>query len=227
MITAPASSIKTTSDTTTGALAQASQPGGALGKDQFLKLLIAQLQHQDPLNPMQGDQMATQLAQFSSLEQLQQINQTLSNQQSSSGTLVDAIQATAAINTIGHTVMTTGNQLQLGGTNGASSVTALVGGAGGAGTLHIYDQNGIEVGTRDLGAVNGGRQTFDIGSAGDKLAAGNYTYSIDVKDGAGNAVAVQTYMTGKVDGVSRGQSGLVLNVGPFTIPYSNVVQIFN
>ena len=52
-----------------------------MGKDQFLKLLIAQLQNQDPMNPMQGDQMASQLAQFSSLEQLQQINTTLTGQQ--------------------------------------------------------------------------------------------------------------------------------------------------
>jgi flagellar basal-body rod modification protein FlgD len=227
MISATAFSNATTSNAAAGAVAQAAQPGGALGKDQFLKLLIAQLQHQDPLNPMQGDQMATQLAQFSSLEQLQQINASLTAQQSASGALVDAIQATAVINTIGHTVVAAGNELQLGGANGATSVTALVGDAGGKGTLHIFDQNGHEVGTRELGVINGGRQTFDIGTAGDGLAAGTYTYSIDAKDGAGNAVTVQTYMTGKVDGVSRGPSGLVLNVGAFTIPYASVVQIFN
>ncbi len=55
-------------------------PGGAMGKDQFLKLLIAQMQNQDPMSPMQGDQMAAQLAQFSSLEQLTNIGNTLEAQ---------------------------------------------------------------------------------------------------------------------------------------------------
>jgi flagellar basal-body rod modification protein FlgD len=45
-------------------------PGGTMGKDAFLKLLVAQMKHQDPLNPMDGQQMAAQLAQFSSVEQL-------------------------------------------------------------------------------------------------------------------------------------------------------------
>ena len=46
-------------------------------KDQFLKLLVAQLQNQDPLNPMQGDAFVAQLATFSSLEQLVSINENI------------------------------------------------------------------------------------------------------------------------------------------------------
>jgi flagellar hook assembly protein FlgD len=49
----------------------------ALGKDEFLKLLVAQMKNQDPLNPMDGQQMAAQLAQFSSVEQLVTANDTL------------------------------------------------------------------------------------------------------------------------------------------------------
>ena len=45
-----------------------------LGKDDFMKLLVAQMQHQDPLNPSDSSQMAAQLAQFSSLEQLTNIS---------------------------------------------------------------------------------------------------------------------------------------------------------
>ena len=52
-------------------------PGGKLGKDEFLKLLVAQLTNQDPMNPADGQQMAAQLAQFSSVEQLQSANATL------------------------------------------------------------------------------------------------------------------------------------------------------
>jgi flagellar hook assembly protein FlgD len=49
----------------------------AMGKDQFLQLLVAQMKNQDPLNPANGQEMAAQLAQFSSVEQLQNANDTL------------------------------------------------------------------------------------------------------------------------------------------------------
>ncbi|HVX41872.1 MAG TPA: flagellar hook capping FlgD N-terminal domain-containing protein [Gemmatimonadaceae bacterium] len=209
------------------AAAQATAPGGALGKDQFLKMLIAQLQNQDPLNPMQGDQMATQLAQFSSLEQLQEINTTLSGQQTSQGALLGALQANAAMGMIGHTVIAQGDQLQLGGANAQSSVTVNLGSAGASGTLHIYDSTGREVGTRDVGALDAGKQTIDLGSAADGLPDGTYTYALDVKSSAGTAVDVTTYTTGKVDGVSTGANGLVLTAGGLTIPYANVTQILN
>ena len=178
------------------------------------------------MNPLQGDQMASELAQFSSLEQLQEINTTLGGQQASSGALLGAIQASAAISTIGHTVVATGNQVQIGGANGSSSVTANVGGSG-TGTLHVYNSAGVEVGSRSLGLVSAGKQDFALGDAAKDLPAGTYTYSIDVKDGSGNAVAVQTYMTGRVDGISSGQNGIVLNAGGLTIGYGSVVQILN
>ena len=227
MITSANSSTRNTAAAAAAATAQAAAPGGAMGKDQFMKLLIAQMQNQDPMNPMQGDQMAAQLAQFSSLEQLQQINETLTGQSTSQGALLGAIQSTSAISTIGHSVLAVGNQVQIGGTNGATSVTADLSGAGASATLHLFDANGKEVGSRDLGAVSGGRQTFDIGSASSGLADGNYTYSIDVKDAAGQPVAVQTYMRGRVDGVSTSPTGLVLNVGGLTVPYNSIVQVLN
>ena len=51
---------------------------GDMGKNEFLKLLVAQLRNQDPLAPSDGKEMAAQLAQFSSVEQLVSVNDTLS-----------------------------------------------------------------------------------------------------------------------------------------------------
>src|SRR4030042_1574536 len=73
MITALAAN---TGGATSAAGATASQ---AAPMDQFLKLLVTQLQHQDPLNPMEAREFATQLAQFSQLEQAFQTNQHLKN----------------------------------------------------------------------------------------------------------------------------------------------------
>jgi flagellar basal-body rod modification protein FlgD len=227
MITHMSSAAKSTaSAAATATSATANAPGGPMGKNQFLKLLIAQMQNQDPMNPMQGDQMAAQLAQFSSLEQLQQINESLSGQAAAQGSLLGAVQSNAAIGTIGHHVVAAGNSLELGGSQGATTVTADLGGAAQSATLKIYDANGKLVGSRELGSAIGGRQTFDIGGAGDGLS-GDYTYAIEAKDSTGGAVAVQTYITGRVDGISSGVNGLVLNIGKLTVPYGNVVQVLN
>lgn len=53
--------------------------GGAMGKDQFVKLLVTEMKNQDPLSPMDGKELAAQLAQFSSVEQLVNVNIKLDN----------------------------------------------------------------------------------------------------------------------------------------------------
>lgn len=70
---APNSSSGSASDAITNAA------GGAMGKDQFVQLLVTEMQNQDPMNPMDGKDLAAQLAQFSSVEQLININTKLDN----------------------------------------------------------------------------------------------------------------------------------------------------
>jgi flagellar basal-body rod modification protein FlgD len=237
MITAPTSASRTTvpqtasTGSTTGTSANTStqdaQPGGAMGKDQFMKLLIAQLQNQDPMNPMQGDQMAAQLAQFSSLEQLQQINANLTAQQTAGGSLLGAVQSTSAISSIGHEVTALGNSLTVGGANASTSVQATFGTDAAKTTLHIYDSSGTEVATSSAGSEKAGMQTINLGTITNGLPAGTYTYKIDAADSKGQAVTVQTYTTARIDGVSSGTNGIVLTAGGITIPYGSVVRIFN
>lgn len=62
---------------------------GALGKDEFFKMLIAQLKNQDPLNPQDGAEFSAQLAQFTSLEQLTNLNKTLEAQSASYSALMN------------------------------------------------------------------------------------------------------------------------------------------
>lgn len=75
--TAPPTGTQNTSgssqtDGSGNAITQAA--GGEMGKDQFVKLLVTEMQNQDPLNPMDGKELAVQLAQFSSVEQLMNVN---------------------------------------------------------------------------------------------------------------------------------------------------------
>jgi flagellar basal-body rod modification protein FlgD len=171
--------------------------------------------------------MAAQLAQFSTLEQMQQMNTTLAAQSGAQGALLGAIQTNAAMGTIGHTVLAIGDEVQVGGNGATTQVTADIAANAVKATLNIYDANGKVVGSRALGAISGGRQTFALGGALDGLRDGNYTYAIDAQDGDGNAIGVTTYTSGRVDGISSGTDGLVLNLGALEIPYANVISVTN
>ena len=76
-----------------------------MGKDEFLKMLVAQLKHQDPMNPMDGTAFTAQLAQFSSLEQLQNINTQLTSFTKQQQSLGNA----QAVNLIGREVLAKGD----------------------------------------------------------------------------------------------------------------------
>jgi flagellar basal-body rod modification protein FlgD len=201
-------------------------PGGVLGKDEFLKLLIAQMKHQDPMSPMKGEDLAVQLAQFSSVEQLIQLNAAMAAQAGTQAAMVDALNGNSALAAIGHTVLALGNQLVLPADGAADAkVNFVAGNAGGAATLRILDGSGREVASRPLGMVGGGRQSAQLGSAAEGLAPGTYTFEIEVLDSKGNAVPVQTFSTGRVDGVRYGSTGPVLTAGPLEIPIGAIVEI--
>ena len=202
----------------------ASKPNGAMGKEEFLKLFVAQMKNQDPLNPMEGQELAAQLAQFSSVEQLINLNQQLESQSSSTAAMIQTLQNGSAANMIGREVFANGDAVVI-PESGAASVTVEVANAGGAGVLHVYDLSGREVGSRQLGNVGGGRQTIELGAAAEGLAAGGYTYSVEVVDGEGGAVPVQTYSRGTVDGIRYHADGPYLTSGPMMIPLGSVVEV--
>jgi len=198
-------------------------PGGKLGKNEFLKLLVTQLRYQDPMNPLQGEEMAAQLAQFSSLEQLVNIGDALKTQQTQSDALVQAVTNSVAINTIGKEVTAVSDQVYL-PADGNATVSATVAGSG-QGTLTIVDANGKVLGSRSLGYVASGMQTFDVGSAAAGLKEGGYRYVIDVTGSDGKAVEVETYTTARIDGITYGQDGALLTAGPLRIRPGSIVKI--
>ena len=199
-------------------------PGGKMGKEEFLKLFVAQIRNQDPLNPMQGQEVAAQLAQFSTVEQLLQMNEKMDGQGEANAAVIQAMNSTAAMGALGRTVLAIGNEVMV-SEEGAGSVNAMVSGSGGAATLRIYDSSGREVGSRELGVVQGGRGTWELGEAAEKLEPGRYTYAIEVKDASGNAVPVQTLTTARIDGIRFGSEGPMLTAGPISIPIGKILEI--
>jgi flagellar hook assembly protein FlgD len=100
--TAPKPPLGAAQPTPAGAIP--SNPKGALGKDQFLQLLVAQMKSQDPLSPMDGQQMAAQLAQFSSVEQLVTLNETMAAQAAGQTSLLESLGGSLTLGTVGKTV---------------------------------------------------------------------------------------------------------------------------
>lgn len=70
-----------TERTNTSEEKESRKPGGDLGKDEFLQLLVCQMKNQDPLEPAKDTDFIAQLAQFSALEQMQNLNETVMNSQ--------------------------------------------------------------------------------------------------------------------------------------------------
>src|SRR4051794_22019705 len=105
--------------------------GGTLGKDDFLKLMVAQLQHQDPMNPMKDSDMMGQMASFSTLEQI--TNMAAANQ-----TIANNLTSTGAIGLIGRTVTYT-DENDISHSGVVSKVTT----AGGLPSLTVDGVDGI------------------------------------------------------------------------------------
>ncbi len=219
-----------TASTTAPRSGTAVGPGGEMGKDAFLKLLTTQMRYQDPMNPMEGSKMASDLAQFTGLEQLVNINESLTAQQAQYNTMLLALNNSVALSTIGKTVMVTGDELMI-----AADDTGVISGRAiaditteGQGTLKILDAAGKEIASRSLGHLAAGdKMDIDVGTAATNLPEGKYRYTIEVTDSKGAAIPQTTYSVGKVDGISYSTTGAVLTAGLLTFDIGKVVKIFS
>ena len=107
--------------------AMPSNPKGQLGKDQFLQMLVAQMKNQDPLSPMDGQQMAAQLAQFSSVEQLVTLNETMSSAAAGQASLLESLGGSLTLGAIGKSVEVDSSQATDANGNPAPANTVLRG----------------------------------------------------------------------------------------------------
>jgi len=165
-----------------------------LGKDDFMKILVAQLQAQDPMAPMEGQEFASQLAQFSSLEQLTNVNSNLEASQA----FDLAMSNSAALALIGKNVDAPGNTIDLKSGEVENLSFSLDGEAAEVG-IDIFDSTGAKVSTVNLGAQKSGLSEYvwsGTDSSGALLPSGNYTFNITASNTSGNFVPVKTFAAG-------------------------------
>jgi len=195
----------------------------------FLQLLVAQLNNQDPLNPVDNAQLTSQMAQISTVTGIGNLNTSVSQ-------LTAQLQQSASIQSAqlaGHSVMVAGNGLALGSTGSGGGVSALGGfdlpSAASSVTVTIQDANGKTVRTLQLGSKPQGFSDFSWdGStdAGGTAAAGSYSYQVQAT-GASGGVTPTAYNAATVVGVvpqADGSTQLLLGDGT-QVAYGAVKQI--
>jgi len=191
------------------------QAGGqGTSRDDFLKLLVAQMSHQDPLQPETGTAFLAQLAQLAQTEQAQ--NQTALLKQ-----IQGQLAATAsgqAVGLVGHEVTARMSSVLLDG-QGAPPLQFTLDKPAASATLIIRDSKGNVVRTLRTGPLQGGVQTqmWDGRSdSGAVLPSGGYRFDVGAVDTAGAPVGARPEVKGAVTGVSfeSGEPELVIGVGP-------------
>lgn len=195
-----------------------------LGKQDFLKLLTTQLKAQDPMSPMKGQEFAAQLAQFSSLEQLLNINETLGGQSTSNGILASRINSSMAADLLGKEVQAGGNALQWNGEDDVPLGFELAGPATDV-QVTVRDGTGRPVFQQDMGGLSAGFHEFawdGRNADGDEVPRGSYTFSVEAADNNGTAVDAAPFQNGPVDRVTFGNGEPTLWVNGNPIPLSQV-----
>jgi flagellar basal-body rod modification protein FlgD len=201
----------------------AAQGSSALGAGEFMKLLMAQLSNQDPLQPQDSSAFVAQLAQFTSVQLLQSADSNLGSlllAQASANQIGDA-------SLVGKDVLFKSGDLSL-VAGKAAPVEAHLAGAATQVTVTITDANGKVVRTLPLGAQSAGDVTASwdgLDASGVQLPPGTYHAAIAAADATGKAVSVTEQARGRVTGISFESGYPELLIGGARVKLADVVEI--
>ena len=218
-MTAITSTTATTATNAASTAAAATTPTPADQQDRFLKLLVAQLNNQDPMNPMDNAQMTSQMAQINTVTGIQQLNETVKSLTQQ----FTALQSMQGANMVGHDVLVAGNRLQIANAQGQGSFD--LGANADNVKVEVTTAGGQVVGNISLGSMGVGRHNFT-------WDAGNYTNTDGLKfkitaTNAGTAVASTALERDKIVAAGSDANGLTLTTETgASVPYSNVVAIY-
>lgn len=193
-----------------------------MGKEDFLRLLTVQLKHQDPTKPLENSELLAQLAQFSSLEQLLNINGNLQ----ANFLMTQSMNNSLAASFIGKVIKASGNEVYLKEQGSATMNYELDGYA--EVTLKVYDEDGELVRTLTEDWQEAGERSVvwdGKDESGNRLPTGKYTFKVDALDAEGNTVGVKSFIKGKVSGVRFSNGGAVLVVDGLEVSFGDILEI--
>ena len=201
MISATTAATASTTATST-ATSSASTTTATESQDRFLKLLVAQLNNQDPMNPMDNAQMTSQMAQINTVSGIQQVNETLKT----IGSQFTAMQLLQGTGMIGHDVLLQSNTLSVSAGKAAGAID-LAGNADKV-TVQVLSPAGQVIDTLDLGAMTAGRHSFEW-DASSYQGSGSPTFKVSASSGA-NAVSTTSLARDAI--VSVGSDGTAMTL---------------
>jgi flagellar basal-body rod modification protein FlgD len=193
-----------------------------LDQTDFLKIFVTQLKFQNPLEPLDNYQMASQMAQFSMVESLNNMTAALKSMESSQAA-VNNLQAAALV---GKKVEVKGSALVL--SQGTASEGSYQLDKPGKVTVKIMDEKGSLVRVIESGVKDTQKQKFiwdGKNQQGATLPNGQYSFQVSAVDAQGAAIEVKTTMVGKVDGVTFEQGNAYLQIGPNKVLLSEIIAI--
>jgi len=194
-----------------------------LDQADFLRLMSTQLQHQDPLKPMDNSQMVAQMAQLSTVQGITDLNTTVSGFQ----TALTSDQVLRGAALVGHEVLVPSEKVVIGTEGGAVGIVAAP--SPGIVTLDVTDANGKQVAQVSVEATVAGETTFKWDGTdgnGNRLPAGSYSVTATHADASGSKTKLSTYVQAPVESVTVGTDGLYLNLkGLGTAPIDYVLRV--
>ncbi|MEZ0392298.1 MAG: flagellar hook assembly protein FlgD [Pseudobdellovibrionaceae bacterium] len=195
-----------------------------MDKDSFMKLMLAQMKHQDPTNPMQSHELAAQLAQFSSVEQLQNVNSTLTRMEAGQ----KPTEGFQALNFIGKAV--SGDSAKLTRMKGDRDhdVSYSLPDDATEVSIRVRSENGDTVRTVNLKDIKKGNNKFTwngLDERGLPAPAGEYQFFIDATSRSGGKLAAKTDFEGTITGVNYTAEGPLLLVGNQSVKLKDVKKI--
>lgn len=200
---------------------------GIMGKDDFMKLLITQLRYQDPLSPLGGAEFAAQLAQFSSLEQLSNLNQLMTQSVDANFYLTQSINNTMTATLIGKDVKLLGDKIQYTGQEEAKIGYKLPADASSV-TINIYDKNDVLVRTIENVPKDSGdhKLSWDfLDNDGNEVPNGEYRFEVKAKTMDEKDMAVESYKWGTINGLRFSEFGTKLLVDNIEYMLSDILEI--
>ncbi|MBC7741667.1 MAG: flagellar biosynthesis protein FlgD [Bdellovibrionaceae bacterium] len=195
-----------------------------LDKDAFFKLMLTQLKNQDPMNPLKNHEMAAQLAQFSTLEQMSNMNSTLQKMEGKSSEPANF----QALTLIGKTVAGDSSKVVRTQFDKTHDFHFNLPQDSSEATVKIFDDKGEMVREYKLSNLKAGDNKLTWNGQNDKGAkasVGEYQFKVEAKNSAGQKLAVKSDFSGVITGMSFSPEGPVLQVGSQSIKMRDVRQI--
>lgn len=191
-------------------------------RDQFLRLFIAQLEHQNPLDPQSGADMVAQLAQFTSVEQQVETNQRIADLAAAS----DAAASAGLAHLIGRTVTVSASSFELSGDGAPPAITLDASRPVAGGHAVVRDRDGRPVARPPIEPGPPARLAWaGTDDAGQPLPAGAYAIEVHATDAAGVEVAATPQLTAVVDALRFTADGPRLHLGAIRVSPAAVTTI--